>query len=654
VEDLRDGDPREIGSYTLTARLGAGGMGLVFLGQSASGRLVAVKVIHPQLAMDKAFRARFDREIAAARRVGGFYAAPVVDADSTGPQPWLAVGYVDGPSLAEAVAENGPMPPESLLVLAAGLAEGLGAVHAAGVVHRDLKPSNVMLAADGVRVIDFGIAQAADDTTLTGTGLVIGSPGYMSPEQADGRAVGPASDVFSMGGVLVFAATGEGPFGAGRPAEQLFRVVHGSPRLAGLPPGLRALVAQCMDKDPARRPTAGQFLARLPRVSRAPAPGRPAFEWGPAAQPAPSERPAQREAPAEPGPVPVAAGQSPAAADVTRGDEAPAELAAASAGATQTMPPAGNQSLPGPSPAPARAGTPAPPVRRANHRRLRWAIPVTAAVAAGLVLAALLATRRAPPLPVLRPAGLTAVATSYSTIAIEWSGPKSGLDPDKYQILQDGAVVATVPGHSTRYQRTRLSPATSYRFQVIAIRGAMSSPASAVVSARTGTPPLSDAMFSNWNGTVRSTTTSVNPASPFSPFGAVGTSSADHWVINETCGTPRCDAIASGSLSGVPFEAVLSRSDRGTTYTGATFTGAATVGLVYPLNPGAPRLTNFSGCYRVNPVPGTLSIRVTVTHASPAGGLWAADKWSGTATALNVLDGGTCGIYSATFTLRSS
>jgi len=283
LEGLRAGDPQRIGPYKLTARLGAGGMGMVFLGQSAGGRLVAVKVIHAQLAMDEAFRIRFGREIAAARSVGGFYTAPVVDADATGSQPWLAVGYVDGPSLEVAVAESGPMPEGSLLTLAAGLAEGIGAVHAAGVVHRDLKPSNVMLARDGVRLIDFGIARAADDSKLTGTGMVVGSPGFMSPEQAEGRAVGPASDVFSMGAVLAYAATGQGPFGAGPPVRLLYRVVHGSPCLDGLPGNLRDLAVECLDKDPGRRPTAEQFLGRLPKASRSSQLRRSPIDWWPAA-----------------------------------------------------------------------------------------------------------------------------------------------------------------------------------------------------------------------------------------------------------------------------------------------------------------------------------------------------------------------------------
>ncbi|HEX4831430.1 MAG TPA: serine/threonine-protein kinase [Trebonia sp.] len=286
MEELQAGDPARIGPYTLTARLGEGGMGQVFLGRSMGGRLVAVKVIRPELAHDRDFRARFSREVAVARTVGGFFTVPVVDADTEGPQPWLATGYVDGPALDAAVAERGPMTGPALLALAAGLAEGLDAIHAAGVVHRDLKPSNVLLAADGIRVIDFGIARAADHTRLTANGLVIGSPGFMSPEQAEGGEISPASDVFSLGAVVAYAATGEGPFGAGSAPGQLYRVVHGEPRLDGVPGALRSLVASCMDKAPGRRPSARQFLEELARLRDAAPP--------PAAGPPPAPAPATR------------------------------------------------------------------------------------------------------------------------------------------------------------------------------------------------------------------------------------------------------------------------------------------------------------------------------------------------------------------------
>ena len=263
VGELQAGDPQWLGPYRVLGRLGAGGMGQVYLGRSTGGRLVAVKVIRPELASEPGFRARFAREVAAARNVGGLFTALVVDADVDGPVPWLATAYVAGPSLAEAVDAQGPLPVDSVLTLAAGLAEGLQAVHAAGVVHRDLKPSNVLLADDGPRVIDFGISRAAEASMLTQSGTVMGSPGFMSPEQADGREVGPASDVFSLGAVLAFAATGEGPFGTGSTPALIYRVVHREPDIAQLPSPLRPLVERCLAKDPGARPATTDLLAEL-------------------------------------------------------------------------------------------------------------------------------------------------------------------------------------------------------------------------------------------------------------------------------------------------------------------------------------------------------------------------------------------------------
>ena len=263
VKELRPDDPAAIGPYRLLGRLGAGGMGNVFLGQSPGGRLVAVKVIRPELADEPGFRIRFAREVAAARHVSGLFTALVVDADADAPVPWLATAYVAGPSLSEAVTEHGPLPVPSVLALAAGLAEGLGVIHQAGVVHRDLKPANVLLAHDGPRVIDFGISRAMETTMLTQTGTVVGSPGFMSPEQADGKVVGPPSDVFSLGAVLAFAAAGEGPFGTGPTPALMYRVVNHEPDLASLPPQVRAVVARCLAKEPAARPTTAELLAEL-------------------------------------------------------------------------------------------------------------------------------------------------------------------------------------------------------------------------------------------------------------------------------------------------------------------------------------------------------------------------------------------------------
>ncbi|MCX4545724.1 serine/threonine protein kinase [Streptomyces sp. NBC_01565] len=264
MESLRAGDPTQVGPYRIAARLGSGGMGSVYLGRSRGGRSVAVKVIRPELAEEPEFRQRFAREVASARLVNGVYTAGVIDADPAGDPPWLATAYVAGPSLSEAVRDHGPWPEESVLALAAGVAEALEAIHAHGVIHRDLKPSNVLLSSDGPRVIDFGISAVAEAVTeLTRAGTVIGTPGFMAPEQLTGGRVTDATDVFSLGAVLAFTATGTGPFGTGTAPGLMYRVVHDEPDLAGLPARLRDLVARCLAKDPARRPTVSALLDRL-------------------------------------------------------------------------------------------------------------------------------------------------------------------------------------------------------------------------------------------------------------------------------------------------------------------------------------------------------------------------------------------------------
>ncbi len=253
-------DPRSVGGYVLRARLGAGGMGRVYLSATPGGRPVAIKVIRGEFADDPEFRRRFQQEVVAAQRVQGLYTAPVLDCDASAAQPWLATAYIAGPALNEAVLRHGPLPPESVLVLTAGVAEALQSVHAAGIVHRDLKPSNVILAADGPRVIDFGIARAADATPLTQTGFSIGTPSFMAPEQAQGRPAVAATDVFSLGALAVYAATGVGPFGEGTDTSVLYRVVHEEPDLSACPARVREVVARLLAKDPAERPTPAQVI----------------------------------------------------------------------------------------------------------------------------------------------------------------------------------------------------------------------------------------------------------------------------------------------------------------------------------------------------------------------------------------------------------
>ncbi|MFE9662070.1 protein kinase [Streptomyces sp. NPDC005955] len=274
VQPLDVDEPTAIGPYRLVGRLGSGGMGRVYLGRSAGGRTVAVKVVHPHFARDEEFRARFRREVAAAQRVGGAWTAPVLDADPTAAVPWVATGYVAGPSLARAVGgPDGPvpLPAHTVRTLGAGLAEALVRVHGLRLVHRDVKPSNVLLTLDGPRLIDFGIARATDGTTtLTSTGVSIGSPGYMAPEQILGGDVTGAADVFSLGAVLAFAASGASPFPGDSSASLLYRVVHEEPELTGVTGELREVVAACLAKDPDDRPDAAELVRRLAPGGTAP------------------------------------------------------------------------------------------------------------------------------------------------------------------------------------------------------------------------------------------------------------------------------------------------------------------------------------------------------------------------------------------------
>ncbi|WP_194921889.1 serine/threonine-protein kinase [Catenulispora rubra] len=263
MEPLRSADPRRISSYEILNRLGAGGMGQVYLGRSPSGRRVAVKVIRPELTNDPTFRQRFRREVTAMRQVSGFFTAPVVDADPDGDPAWLATAFVPGPSLESAVTDGGAMPHQDVLLLAAGLAEALNAIHREGLTHRDLKPGNVLMADDGPRVIDFGLAVATGSTNLTQAGTVVGTPAFMSPEQVSGQNVGPASDVWSLGAVLAYAATAASPFGDGTTMETMLRVMNGEPNLSGLTGTLAQLVTACMSKDPNARPTPARILQVL-------------------------------------------------------------------------------------------------------------------------------------------------------------------------------------------------------------------------------------------------------------------------------------------------------------------------------------------------------------------------------------------------------
>ncbi|MFE9410533.1 serine/threonine-protein kinase [Streptomyces sp. NPDC006704] len=264
---LRREDPRVVGSFRLHRRLGAGGMGVVYLGSDRRGQRVALKVIRPDLAEDQEFRSRFAREVSAARRIRGGCTARLVAADLEAERPWFATQYVPGPSLHDKVAEEGPLTAADTAAIGAALSEGLVAVHEAGVVHRDLKPSNILLSPKGPRIIDFGIAWATGASTLTHVGTAVGSPGFLAPEQVRGAAVTPATDVFSLGATLAYAAMGDSPFGHGSSEVMLYRVVHEEAQLRGVPDALAPLVQACLAKDPEERPSTLQLSMRLKEIA---------------------------------------------------------------------------------------------------------------------------------------------------------------------------------------------------------------------------------------------------------------------------------------------------------------------------------------------------------------------------------------------------
>ncbi|MFI6287294.1 serine/threonine-protein kinase [Streptomyces sp. NPDC051018] len=372
MDQLVPGDPQHIGGYRLLARLGAGGMGQVFLARSDRGRTVAVKLVRQELAAQETFRERFRQEVRSARRVGGQWTAPVLDADTEAPVPWVATGYVAGPPLNAVVSgDHGPLPERSVRILAAGLAHALGSIHTAGLIHRDLKPSNIMITIDGPRVIDFGIARAletAADGGLTRTGALVGSPGFMAPEQVRGEPLTPAADIFCLGSVLMYAATGRLPFGTAQSAGHalMFRIAEEEPDLTGLPIGLYDLVQHCLDKFPGRRPGLEEILARTAT--------QPSHEpWLPGALIAQLGRHAVQLLEVE--------HAAPAGAPVTPSSHAPAAGAAAPAHhpaqppalnpapdrgpgpGSRPAPAPGRSAAPGPGPAPRGGGSPSPPRR---------------------------------------------------------------------------------------------------------------------------------------------------------------------------------------------------------------------------------------------------------------------------------------------------
>ena len=563
VSELQPEDPQSIGPYRLVGRLGQGGMGRVYLGVSPGGRPVAVKAIRAELAADSEFRRRFGREVAAARRVSGVFTAQVVDADIDGPVAWMATAYVPGPSLEEAVDTHGPLPQTSLLALAAGLAESLNAIHAVGVVHRDLKPSNVLLAEDGPRVIDFGISRAAETTMLTQAGLVVGSPGFMSPEQAMGYEVGPPSDIFNFGAVLAFAATGEGPFGTGTTAALLYRVAHGAPNLEQVPATVRPLAERCLAKDPTQRPTAGGLLAEigalqpnenwlpesLTRTFAAGAvtgtPSGSAFAWSrPGAS---ASGPALAESgPALAGSDPAAAasGPSPAAPGVVPGPDMAAtrtvgpgpqrstrdswpQGAAADGALTATvgnMPPGSTPPLPAGSPYQPSPDAYQPPPRERNKRARRLWRPLVLAWLVGTLIAV---------------SGATAFALSSFT----------GHTPTPGQ-SQPPSTPPTAPA-STPGEPTGVSSSPSPSQST-------SSPASTSTYGGAAQPVTAPSSPHSYAPTSPGTSTSTSPGTSTSTSPGTSTSTSPGTSTSTSPGTSTSTTPSSGSSSSTPASALAS------------------------------------------------------------------------------------------------
>lgn len=332
-QPLHADDPAVVGGYRLAAVLGSGGMGKVYLSHTPGGRPIAIKVIRPEFSEDPEFRRRFQQEVRAAERVQGLYTAPVIDSDTEGARPWLATAYVPGPSLAHAVARHGALPVRSVLLLTVGVAEALHVIHGAGIVHRDLKPANVLLASDGPRVIDFGIARAADSTALTSTGVSVGTPAFMAPEQASAGTVTPATDVFALGQIAAFSAIGASVFGDGPSHAVLYRIVHEDPDLSALPEQLRPVVTRCLSRDPADRPSLTEIIELCNAASEAPL--RQGEDWLPRAVAGSITERLRLPAPA-PTPTPTPTEVSPQPPAQAPPGYTPTEMAAAAP--TQTAP----------------------------------------------------------------------------------------------------------------------------------------------------------------------------------------------------------------------------------------------------------------------------------------------------------------------------
>lgn len=408
---LSTDDPREIGGYRLHARLGAGGMGVVYLAYTPGGRPIALKAVRAEFAADPEFRERFAQEVASARRIHGLFTAQVVDFGVDARTPWLATAYVPGPTLQQVVQRHGPLPVRTVLLLVAGIAEALQGIHGVGVVHRDLKPANVLIATDGPRVIDFGIARAADAAALTGTGLRIGTAAFMAPEQAMGLQATAATDVFALGALAAYVSGGAPPFGNGPESAALYRVVHEEPDLAHVPAALRDLIGRCLAKRPEDRPTTAELIEA---VHAHPAVGpRPEFadDWLP--QPVSQDIAGHGVGPT---PTHVQATVT-AAASLSGSPHSGIGAVTSSAGGTGQVPPDGAEVRP------ADHGAHTPPSRRARRRGGRLLLTTLVALLALVAGGAAVYYLDYPPAEGTEPAGATGEPPAGPPVTVGPSSP---------------------------------------------------------------------------------------------------------------------------------------------------------------------------------------------------------------------------------------
>ncbi len=629
-----------VAGYRIESWIGAGGMAVVFRARDeALGRMVALKVLAPALADDAEFRERFIRESRAAAAVDHPHIIPVYAAGEAGGVLYIAMRFVAGGDLRALLQREGPLPADRAVSLLSALASALDAGHAAGLVHRDVKPANILIdtspgRSDHPYLSDFGLAKGAmTSAALTGTGRFLGTLEYSAPEQISGSRARPQTDQYALACVGYIMLTGTVPFPRDEPTAVLWAHMADPPPPVtalrpDLPPAADQVFARGMAKAAEDRyHTCGQFVGALRAAVGGgdyPAPGHafppadsspdlspprhslpgPAFFTPTLSVPSAPVPPSQLSFPPSP-----SASFPPSPSDPV--DDRTADWAASLASAPEADGQATTTSgVPGVAGGPRQA---APP-RRHRRRRGALAIAGTAIVVLAGGAGGVLALHPWTHPPVLRPAGLAVDSSTANSLTIGWYGPATGPVPDKYKILRDGGLVATIPGYDTNYKDSGLTPGTAYWYQVIAIRGGKQSPRSATLNAMTVTPPLAAAVL-DWSGSVQYTMTSLQP--PASSWDEQpGDSWLDTWSFTPTCASGPCDVTLDGAYDGADFSVKLTRL-------GATYSGTASVGNAFYCEDQSDTITAM------------LSMRITVAAAQGSGTAWTVTSFSGTAT-LNV------------------